>query len=193
MPGTSSPRRLALPPGCPGNGPRGRGDPAEEAAQGRVGAGPRILLGGDGGAGTPRPHIVLKVKAVKQGGRRRGPRKMTFPGGQRRAGGETAAQVLNNFMGHADQPCLLPNNKIPPSVNAQVSSLLLPSKAQSVKPTHRGPAERWACLPFPWRAASFARSPVSLSSGSQRSSGVQLSGNRVRGCVLAKYSSAAHF
>ena len=87
----------------------------------------------------------------------------------------------------------LPNNKIPPSVNAQVSSLLLPSKAQSVKLTHRGPAERWACLPFPWRPAGFARSPVSLSSGSQRSSGVQLRGNRVRGCVLAKYSSAAHF
>ena len=96
-------------------------------------------------------------------------------------------RVCTTSWGMQTSPCFLPNNKIPPSVNAQVSSLLLLSKAQPVKLTHRGLAECWACLPFPWRPASFARSPVSLSSG------VQLSGNTVRGCVLAKYSSAALF
>ena len=65
--------------------------------------GPTPFSGVTVGRDPPAP-IVPKVKALKRGGRRHGPRKRTFPGGQRRTGGERAAQSLYNFMGHADQP-----------------------------------------------------------------------------------------
>ena len=185
VPGASRSRRLAPPPGRPGNSLRGRGDLPEEAAQGMVGARPRTLLGGDSGQGPPCPH-----RAQSQGSQTR--REATCSQENdlpRRTEKDWRGEGSTEFVqlhGACRPARFLSNNKIPPSVNAQVSSLLLPSKAQPIKLTHRGQAECGACLPFPWRPASFARSPVSLSSGSQRSSGVQLSGNTVRGCVLAK-------
>lgn len=122
--GTSSARRLALPPGRPGNGRRPGDLPG---GTGQVGARPPTLLGGDSGAGRPCP-IVPKVKALKQGGAT-WPQENDLPR-RMRTGWERAAQSLYNFIGHASQPCS-PNNKIPPSVNAQVSLLLLPSKSSA--------------------------------------------------------------
>ena len=157
---------------------------------------PGILLGGGSGAG-----IGAQSQGSQKGREVMWPQKNYLSRRTGKGSGREQDRFCTIYWGMKTSTCFLPNDKILPRVNAQVSSLGLPSMAHPMKLSHQTHRlSTRACPPFPLgfsqrrsrspETGQLARSPVSLSNGSHRA---RLGGSGVRGRAPAKYSSAAHF